>query len=105
MAYNTLSLDVTFDDSGSDSGVSRYEKYMAVEGSDIESLEYEEMIESILSVLSEKNRYIFKKRFLEGKTQSEIAEKLGVSQMTISRAEKEIKEKFKEELKRGEYIV
>ena len=105
MAYNTLSLDVTFDDSGSDSGVSRYEKYMAVEGSGIESLEYEEMIESILSVLSEKNRYIFKKRFLEGKTQSEIAEKLGVSQMTISRAEKEIKEKFKEELKRGEYIV
>ena len=56
-------------------------------------------------MLSEKNRYIFKKRFLEGKTQSEIAEKLGVSQMTISRAEKEIKEKFKEELKRGEYIV
>ena len=105
MAYNTLSLDVTFDDSGSDSGVSRYEKYMAVEGSGIESLEYEEMIESILSVLSEKNRYIFKKRFLEGKTQSEIAEKLGVSQMTISRAEKEIKEKFKEELKRGEYKV
>ena len=44
------------------------------------------------------NRYIFKKRFVDEKSQSEIAKDLGVSQMTISRAEKKILERFAREL-------
>ncbi|MBR6015057.1 MAG: helix-turn-helix domain-containing protein, partial [Firmicutes bacterium] len=37
-------------------------------------------------------------RYLQNKTQAEIAEELGVSQMTVSRIEKEIRKKFAEEL-------
>ena len=36
-------------------------------------------------------------RFVDGKTQQQIAAELGVSQMTVSRIEKKIKAKFKEE--------
>ena len=36
-------------------------------------------------------------RFVEGKTQQQIAQELKVSQMTVSRIEKKIKMKFKEE--------
>ena len=43
--------------------------------------------------------YIFKERFIENKSQSAIAEALGVSQMTVSRAEKAIIEEFKKEVK------
>ena len=39
-------------------------------------------------------------RFVENKTQQQIAEELGVSQMTVSRIEKRIKQKFKEEYQR-----
>ena len=59
------------------------------------------MIENVLSELSDTNMYIFKKRFLENRSQAEIAADLGVSQMTISRAEKNIKSRFAKELARA----
>ena len=58
-------------------------------------IEYDEIIKNVLGKLSEEDQLIFKMRFLENKTQAEIADMLNVSQMTISRAEKAIKEKFK----------
>ncbi len=48
--------------------------------------------------LNETEKIIVKDRFYNMKTQSEIANKLGVSQMTISRLEKKIIAKFKKEL-------
>ena len=57
-----------------------------------------EIIEKVLSEMTGTNRYIFKKRFVEEKSQNEIAKDLGVSQMTISRAEKKILERFAREL-------
>ena len=48
--------------------------------------------------MSGTDKYIFRQRFIEEKTQAEIAEDLGVSQMTISRVEKKIKEKFAAEM-------
>ncbi|MCI2061578.1 MAG: sigma-70 family RNA polymerase sigma factor, partial [Eubacteriaceae bacterium] len=62
-----------------------------------DSLENREIIDTVLGTLSETNRYIFKKRFIEEKSQAEIANDLGVSQMTISRAEKAIRQRFKAE--------
>ena len=40
-------------------------------------------------------------RYIDSKTQAEVAEKLGVSQMTVSRAEKNIRKKFRDELEKN----
>ncbi len=97
MAYNAFSLNQTFDESGEEGDNPILERYAAVEDSGYDRLEYSEMISKVLKELSDTNKYIFKKRFIEDKSQSEIAKELGVSQMTISRAEKNIREKFQQE--------
>ncbi|MCQ4637468.1 SigB/SigF/SigG family RNA polymerase sigma factor [Anaerovorax odorimutans] len=97
MAYNAYSLNQTFDDVGEEGEGSALEKYAAIEDAGYDRLEYGEMISKVLDELSDTNKYIFKKRFVEDRSQAEIAKRLGVSQMTISRAEKNIKERFQRE--------
>jgi RNA polymerase sigma-B factor len=50
-----------------------------------ERVEHREEIAELLSVLPERERHIVELRFLESLTQSEIAERVGVSQMHVSR--------------------
>jgi RNA polymerase sigma-B factor len=50
--------------------------------------------------LSDKEKRVFKRRFIDNKTQTEIAEEIKVSQMTVSRTEKNIKTKLLKELYR-----
>ena len=57
-----------------------------------------DIINTVLSRLSDQNRYIFRERFIYNRSQSSIAKTLGVSQMTISRAERNIIKQFREEL-------
>lgn len=97
MAYNAFSLNQTFDESGEEGESPILERYAAVEDAGYDRLEYGEMISKVLGELSDTNKYIFKQRFVEDKSQAEIAKKLGVSQMTISRAEKSIRQKFQQE--------
>lgn len=97
MAYNAYSLNQTFDESGEEGEASALEKYAAIEDGGYDRLEYTEMISKVLNELSDTNKYIFKERFVEDKSQAEIAKRLGVSQMTISRAEKNIRERFQRE--------
>ena len=59
-----------------------------------------EIINNVLSRFSETYKYIFKQRFIENKSQGQIAKELGVSQMTVSRAEKAIIEEFKKEIQK-----
>ena len=101
-AYSTMSLDQKFADWGEDSDSPAFEKFTADKEKGYDRLEYEEMIEKVLSELSDTNMYIFKKRFLENRSQTEIAGELGVSQMTISRAERNIKARFAKELEKAE---
>ena len=101
-AYSTMSLDQKFADWGEDSDSPAFEKFTADREKGYDRLEYEEMIEKVLSELSDTSMYIFNKRFLENKSQMEIAKDLGVSQMTISRAEKNIKNRFARELEKAE---
>ena len=49
-----------------------------------QKLEYVEIIQKVLSELSETNKYIFRSRFIEDKSQAQIAEELGVSRMTLN---------------------
>ena len=97
MAYNAFSLNQTFDESGEEGESLAFERYAAVEDAGYDRLEYGEMISKVLAELSDTNKYIFKQRFVEDKSQAEIAKRLGVSQMTISRAEKNIRKRFQEE--------
>ena len=63
-------------------------------------VEINEIIKKVLDGMTDTNRYIFRKRFIEEKTQAEIAKVLGVSQMTISRAEKAIVDRFRKEVEK-----
>ncbi|NLT48254.1 MAG: sigma-70 family RNA polymerase sigma factor, partial [Clostridiales bacterium] len=40
---------------------------------------------------------VFRMRFFDDMTQQQIADEIGVSQMTVSRLEKKLRDKFKEE--------
>lgn len=94
-AYGTYSLDSagSYDESDDNS----LEQYIGFEDLGYERIEINEIISKVLSSFSETYRYIFKERFIENKSQATIAKELGVSQMTISRAEKSIIEQFKKE--------
>ena len=97
-AYGTYSLESAVSDD--DSEAAALEKYIGFEDSGYERIELGEIINNVLTGFSDTYRYIFKQRFIEGKSQAEIAQKLGVSQMTISRSEKAIVENFRREFNR-----
>lgn len=100
-AYGTYSLDKTFDDLGEEGESSFLEKYMGFEEKGFERIETDEIITSVLNSFTDQYRYIFRERFLYNKSQAEIAEVLGVSQMTVSRAERNIIKEFQAELKKS----
>ncbi|XVG95912.1 SigB/SigF/SigG family RNA polymerase sigma factor [Eubacteriales bacterium KG127] len=100
-AYGTYSLDKTFDDMTGDGESAFLEKYTGFEEKGYEQLENKEIIDTVLDKMSEQNRYIFRERFIFNKSQAEIAEILGVSQMTVSRAERNMIDQFRAELKKS----
>lgn len=100
-AYGTYSLDKTFDDMTGDGESAFLEKYTGFEEKGYEQIENKEIIESVLDKMSEQNRYIFRERFIFNKSQAEIAQILGVSQMTVSRAERNMIDQFRSELKKS----
>jgi RNA polymerase sigma-B factor len=94
--YRAYSLNQDAGESGEE-GPSPYERYMSVDEGGYASFEDADLIKSVMSTLSEKERILFRDRMLGTKTQKEVAEEFGVSQMTISRLEAEIREKFRRE--------
>ncbi len=99
-AYGTYSLDKTFDDMGEDGDNSFLEKYTGFDEKGYERIETSEIIQKVMDGFSDQYRYIFKERFIYNRSQAEIAKTLGVSQMTISRAERNIVSQFREEFHR-----
>lgn len=95
-AYGTYSLQQTFDEGGEEGESSVYDKYAAQMDTGFDSFENAEMIRGVYRELSLKEREIFRLRFLKDMTQQEIADRLSVSQMTISRIEKKLRDKFRE---------
>ena len=99
-AYGTYSLDSPATTSDEEADAAAIEKYIGFEDNGFERVELGEIINNVLKNFSDTYKYIFKQRFILNKSQSEIASKLGVSQLTVSRAEKAIIESFKKELKK-----
>lgn len=96
-AYSAYSLDQTFDESGDD-GDALFERYTAFEEVGYSRVELMEIINKVVSEMKSQDRKIFTERFLNNRSQADIARELGVSQMTVSRAEKTMVGKFRSEL-------
>ena len=60
-----------------------------------ERIENRDFLEKSLSRFNEPEKEFIRMRYFRGKTQKEIAEKLGVSQMYVSRLEKKVLDRFR----------
>jgi RNA polymerase sigma-B factor len=82
-AYSTLSLDAA-DGGGEDAGGSILD-LIGVDDEGLEHVEIRESIKPLLEALPAREKRILLLRFFRNKTQSEIADEIGVSQMHVSR--------------------
>ena len=82
-AYNFTSLDAPID--SDDSGSTSYAEQLGSEDEHLENLEYRASLAPEMAKLPERERRILYLRFFKAMTQSEIAERLGISQMHVSR--------------------
>lgn len=96
-AYGTFSLQQTFDEGGSEGEAPIFERYTAIEETGYSNFDNGEVIKTVMGKLNDQERKVFSMRFFADKTQQQIADEIGVSQMTISRLEKKLRNKFREE--------
>lgn len=82
-AYNFASLDAPID--SEDGGSSSFADQLGSEDESLENLEYRASLAPEMEKLPERERHILYLRFYKGMTQSEIAERLDISQMHVSR--------------------
>lgn len=94
--YTPTSLDLEFDSNSDDRDV-RLMDVIGEEDEGIEMLSDRDFIDRMMEKLNPIERKIIVDRFYEEKTQISVAEELDVSQMTISRMEKKIIKRFRDE--------
>lgn len=97
--YTPKSLDIIYDSSGDDKDI----QLMDIVGEDdkyFDFIENKEFIEKCMEKLNPTEVKIIRDRFFYNKTQINVADALGVSQMTVSRMEKKIIKKFQKEYKK-----
>lgn len=82
-AYNFTSLDAPLD--SEDGGSSSLADQLGMDDEHLENLEYRASLAPEMEKLPERERKILYLRFFKGLTQSEIADRLGISQMHVSR--------------------
>jgi len=95
-AYTAYSLDYE-QDAFAEYEHQHLEKYLGESESGYDRFETTGVLEKVMAELSPTERDIIYKRFLQEITQRDVAKALGVSQMTISRIEKAMKDKFRQE--------
>ena len=81
-AYNFTSLDAPID---SEEGSTSFAEQLGAEDEQLENLEYRASLAPEMAKLPEREQKIVYLRFYKGLTQSEIASRLGISQMHVSR--------------------
>ncbi|HKK96263.1 MAG TPA: sigma-70 family RNA polymerase sigma factor [Anaerovoracaceae bacterium] len=99
-AYQTYSIDKTVESENLENTGTYLDRYLGVEDLGYERVEIAEIIKKTLGKFSTRQRYIFKERFIYNNSQDNLAKVLNVSQMTISREEKVIVNKLREEIRR-----
>jgi RNA polymerase sigma-B factor len=83
-AYATLSLDAAASSDGSDEGASLVDT-LGEDDAALQEVEARATVDPLLAGLPPRERRIVEMRFYENLTQSQIAERVGVSQMHVSR--------------------
>ncbi|MBF7096420.1 SigB/SigF/SigG family RNA polymerase sigma factor [Alkalibacter mobilis] len=96
-AYSPTSLDVRISNSKDENDLSLFE-VLGIEDTNISEVEDKDLIKNIFDEMDEYDKKIIVDRYYNNKSQSDIAEELGVSQMTISRLEKKIIKKLREKI-------
>lgn len=96
LVYNPKSLDVGYTNSDSDQEIF-LANIIGEEDKEFQEIENRDFIKRCLAKLSDVEAKIISSRFLDNKTQIEVAKELGVSQMTVSRMEKKLLRKFRED--------
>ena len=81
-SYSASSLDAPAPDDGNGSGL---ERVLGELDPGMEAVEREMVVRDLLEQLSDRDRQIVQLRFFDGLTQSEIAERINISQMHVSR--------------------
>lgn len=81
--YNSASLDATI--SGSEDGEAALQDFIGTQDTDLELVEDFHALAPLIAELDERDRQIIHMRFVEECTQAQIGERLGVSQMHVSR--------------------
>ena len=100
-AYNTASLDAPINNEDSDSDT--IVDLQADENSPISGLEDKILLQKAIDGLKGQQKQILKLRFNEGKTQTEIAGQIGVSQMHVSRLLRRALDDLRKELSELEH--
>ena len=95
-AYSAYSLQQSMENDDED-GKAFIERYTGEEESGFDTFENADFIKRTMQNFTPEEKQFCDMRFVQGQTQQQIADALGVSQMTVSRIEKKIKAKFKEE--------
>ncbi len=95
--FEINSLNQKYDNDGSDRDL-KLEEALGVGDHNFRRLENQDMIKKVLALMPHVEKEVFVQRFLQEKTQGEIAKMMQVSQMTISRMEKKIINRFKDEM-------
>lgn len=88
--YNSSSLDAALSGDGAESGEAVLADFIGVEEDGLRLVEDFHALAPLMAGLSERDRRILHLRFVEEATQAEIGERLGCSQMHVSRLIKRI---------------
>ena len=97
-AGGVVSLDSTVDHEGDSMSL---HDVLPAEENIFEDVENRDAVRAALSTLSDQERALVKYRFGHELSQMETAKRMGVSQMNVSRMERKILQKLKEDLKQG----
>ncbi|MEH7273109.1 RNA polymerase sigma factor SigB [Neobacillus vireti] len=100
--YQTASVDQTIETGADGSGVTPLD-VIGSEDKGYERVDQQLLVESALHVLNERERQIIQWTFIENKSQREVGELLGISQMHVSRTQKKAIEKLRKVLARNTY--
>ncbi|MFO3665938.1 SigB/SigF/SigG family RNA polymerase sigma factor [Anaerococcus sp. ENR0831] len=101
--YSPQSLDMKYQVQKGENSIDLADM-IGEEDRNFDSVELTDLIEKSTARLNELEKEILQLRYYEGRTQIDIAETLDISQMTVSRLEKKIVQKFTLELEKMETI-
>jgi len=94
-AYNPASLDAELAEGDEDHGTSLMD-YLGEEDQELIRLEDRHTLDDALRSLPERQHEILRLRYYEGMSQADIARKLGISQMHVSRIQREALKRLRE---------